>query len=329
MATNGSTDLFVRAAWTAGVLKACGPCVSQRRNVLVTGIAGAGKTTLIKSLARLLSSTEPVLVLDDCEELGLAGSLRKLIHLRCRDSAESTREAVARALRGAPRRLVFGNVCPPEAGEVLRALGSGRHHGSLLAMGATSAETALRQLATWSLADGFSWEAACAAIPTAIHVVVRLDREANGNRRAAEVSRVEAAEGGWALCPLRPPPRRPQAPPVMNYSRARKDHEYLWGTYAPACDMTGAYVDQDDLADLLRIPTKATAARCYGDQIRHWFHAGPELSGKSGDEWKSDPEVAAIADRHEAAGDYVLLGGLVAGRWRRCEAPGAREGELS
>ena len=77
--------------------------------------------------------------------------------------------------------------------------------------------------------------------------------------------------------------------------------------------MTGGYIDQDDLAALLSNPTKATAARCYGNQIRHWFHAGPEPSGKGSDGWKTDPEVAAIADRHEATGDYVLLGGLDAG----------------
>ena len=109
---------------------------------------------------------------------------------------------MARTRRDSPRRLVFANVCPPEAGGVLRVLGDGRHHGSSLGIGATSAETALRQLAAWSLADGFSWEAACAAIPTAIDVVVRLDREASSSRRAAEVCRVEAGEGGWALRPV-------------------------------------------------------------------------------------------------------------------------------
>ena len=129
------------------MLEACGPCLSQRGNVLVTGITGAGKTTLLQALAHLLPSNEPVLVLDDCEELDLDGPLREFVPLRRGDSAESPREA--------PRRLVFANVCPPEAGDVLRALGDGRHHGSLLGIGATSAETALRQLATWSLADGF------------------------------------------------------------------------------------------------------------------------------------------------------------------------------
>ena len=127
----------------------------------------AGKTTLIDSLARLLPSAWPVLVLDDGEELDLSGPLHELIHLRRADGVESTRGAEAEAIRGAPRRLVLGNVCPPGAGEVLRALVSDRHHGSLLAMGATSTEAALRQLATWSLADGFSW-CALTAWPTAI-----------------------------------------------------------------------------------------------------------------------------------------------------------------
>ena len=95
MATNVSRDLFGMGAWPPGLLEACGPCLSQRGNVVVTGITGAGKTTLLQALARLLPSNEPVLVLDDCEELDLDGPLREFVPLR--------RGASAPGLAPAPR----------------------------------------------------------------------------------------------------------------------------------------------------------------------------------------------------------------------------------
>lgn len=61
----------------------------------------------------------------------------------------------------------------------------------------------------------------------------------------------------------------------MTYEQARSDHEYLW-SIGPADDMTGGYVDQEDLARLLKSPTKATAAACYADQITYWFQVGPD-----------------------------------------------------
>ena len=91
MATKVSRDLWGMGAWPPGVLEACGPCPGQGRNILVTGITGAGKTTLLQALARLLPSNEPVLVLDDCEELDLDGPLREFVPLRRGDSAESPR----------------------------------------------------------------------------------------------------------------------------------------------------------------------------------------------------------------------------------------------
>ena len=72
----------------------------------------AGKTTLLQALMRLPPSKEPVLVLDDCEELDLDGPLREFVPLRRGDSAELPREAVARALRDSPRRLVFRQRVP-------------------------------------------------------------------------------------------------------------------------------------------------------------------------------------------------------------------------
>ena len=84
---------------------------------------------------------------------------------------------------------------------------------------------------------------------------------------------------------------------MITYKQARKDHEYLWGTYAPAYDMTGGYVDQNDLDRLLKAPTKITARNCYSNQIHRWFDAGPDDSTPIGD-WRNDPVVAEIAERY-------------------------------
>lgn len=201
MANYTATDLVEMGSLPPSALEACAKCAVERRNVLVTGIAGSGKTTLLRALAGLLPKVEPVLVLDDGEGLDLAGPSRERVSLSRGDTADSPRQAVARSIRAGPRRLVIGNVCPPEAGEILRALVSGRHDGSLLATSAGSAEKALRQLATWSLGDGFSWDQACRGISAGIHLVVGVAREPDGFHRVAEVAHVAPAGDGWKLRP--------------------------------------------------------------------------------------------------------------------------------
>jgi hypothetical protein len=83
----------------------------------------------------------------------------------------------------------------------------------------------------------------------------------------------------------------------MTYEQAFRDHNYLWETYGPAADMTGAYVDQMDLALLLRKPDKTTARDCLVRQILYWFSVGTEDDGISAIDW-DDPEICEIADRH-------------------------------
>lgn len=86
----------------------------------------------------------------------------------------------------------------------------------------------------------------------------------------------------------------------VSYEQARKDHEYLWAI-GSAEDMTGAYVDQKDLAELLRNPTKATARDCYVNQIEYWLHAGPDrekTASSVSDLIASDPMIAEIAERY-------------------------------
>ena len=85
----------------------------------------------------------------------------------------------------------------------------------------------------------------------------------------------------------------------MNYEQARRDHEYLWKTYGPAYDMTGAYTDSEDLEKMLENPTNSMATKCYVRQIEYWFQAGfgGEELGYFGDA-EHDSIVTDIADRH-------------------------------
>ena len=148
MATNVSRDLFGMGAWPPGVIEALRPVpepTGQRRR----DRHHRGRQD---NPAAGVGTPAPVQRARACP-----GRLRRA----------GLGRSAPRVFPSAARRLVFANVCPPEAGEVLRALGDGRHHGSLLA----------------------------------IDVVVRLDREASSSRRAAEVCRVEAGAGGWALRP--------------------------------------------------------------------------------------------------------------------------------
>ncbi len=87
---------------------------------------------------------------------------------------------------------------------------------------------------------------------------------------------------------------------MVTYEQARSDHEYLWKTYGPAQDMTGAYVDQTDLWRLLKSPTKATARNCYVDQIHFWFENGCDCgcTPTNAEDLMDDVMVAEIAARY-------------------------------
>ncbi|WP_315921619.1 hypothetical protein [Mesorhizobium sp. SP-1A] len=89
----------------------------------------------------------------------------------------------------------------------------------------------------------------------------------------------------------------------ITHEQAQADHDYLWQTYGPAYDMTGAYDEHRDMEMLLRKPSKKTAIECYCSRIRYWFEVGPQVNSPTGDlgsgdiDWH-DFKVIDIAVRH-------------------------------
>ena len=84
----------------------------------------------------------------------------------------------------------------------------------------------------------------------------------------------------------------------MKYEQALKDHDFLWRIDS-AYDMTGGYVDQNDLDKLLRSPTKKTAKECLCNQIVYWFDSGVEDRCRTFESIITEyPEVEKIMERH-------------------------------
>jgi pilus assembly protein CpaF len=130
--------------------------VAARLNVLVSGGAGAGKTTFMRVLARLIASDERVVTIEDQAELHLWRELPDCIALEGRPSNTEGRGAITiqmlvhEALRMSPDRIIIGEVRGGEALDLLDAMNTG-HPGSVCTLHADSPRETLPRLVRLAL----------------------------------------------------------------------------------------------------------------------------------------------------------------------------------
>jgi pilus assembly protein CpaF len=178
--------------------------VRERRNVLVSGGAGCGKTTLLGVLARLIPRAERVVTIEDAAELRLGA--RHVVSLETRPcnvegrGEVTMRDLVRCAMRMRPDRIVVGEVRGPEALDMLQALTSG-HAGSMATVHADSPAEALMRVEMMALmaAPGLSVDAARRQVASAVDVVVHLARRADGGRGVEEIAQVRVGAKGAIL----------------------------------------------------------------------------------------------------------------------------------
>jgi pilus assembly protein CpaF len=160
--------------------------VAERRNVVLCGRAGVGKTTL---LGRLLADAgdDRVVVIQDAPELSHPAP--HTVHLQVRPAspdgvgAVDVAALVRNALRMRPDRLVIGEVRGVEVADLLQAMNTG-HDGSMTTVHANGAADAITRLEGMALLAGVPHDAARAQVATAIDAVVALQRR--GSRRFVE-----------------------------------------------------------------------------------------------------------------------------------------------
>jgi pilus assembly protein CpaF len=174
--------------------------VRARLNIVISGGTGAGKTTLLNALSAAILERERIVTIEEAAELQLQQP--HVIPLEARPAnvegkGEVTiRDLVRNSLRMRPDRIIVGEVRGVETLDMLQALNTG-HEGSLVTVHANTADDALYRLETLAtMSDLHIPHAALREyINSAIHVIVQIDRGADGVRRVSEVAVVASKRG--------------------------------------------------------------------------------------------------------------------------------------
>lgn len=178
--------------------------VMSRRNIIVVGGTGSGKTTLMRALMNEIPFDERIVTIEDAYELGI----ERFAQLHPDHDALQSRSAnieghggiplsdlTRMALRMDPDRVIIGEVRGAEAFPMLLAMSQG-NNGSMCTLHADSTHSAFSKLAAYvSMAStGLPIEVVNVLIATAVHLVVHVEIAA-GRRRVTSVREVVDSDG--------------------------------------------------------------------------------------------------------------------------------------
>src|SRR5437879_3734673 len=123
--------------------------VRARKNIVVSGATGSGKTTWTKALIREIPCDERLVTIEDARELVLEGHPNHVRLFYSKDGQGLARvtpkQLLECCLRMRPDRILLAELRAEEAFDCLRNVNSG-HPGSITSVHATSAELAFEQL---------------------------------------------------------------------------------------------------------------------------------------------------------------------------------------
>ena len=182
-------------AATAELLRAA---VRGRLNIILSGGAGVGKTTLLNAVSASLDARERVITIEDAAELRLQGN--HVVRLETRAAnVEGVGEITARdllrnALRMRPDRIIVGECRGAEAFDMLQAMNTG-HEGSMTTLHANTARDTLTRLESMLSMGGLDMPLRVLRdyVASAIQLVVHLTRLPDGRRVVSEVVEVRGS----------------------------------------------------------------------------------------------------------------------------------------
>ena len=174
--------------------------VRGRKNILISGGTGSGKSTFLGAAAEAIPDRERIVTVEDAAELIL--DQQHVVRMETRPpnveglGRIAARDLVINALRMRPDRIIVGEVRGGEALDMLQAMNTG-HDGSLTTIHANSPRDALARLETMVLMAGLDLpsRAIREQIVSAIQLVIHIRRYEDGVRRVQNIAEITGMEG--------------------------------------------------------------------------------------------------------------------------------------
>jgi len=171
--------------------------VLTRKNILISGGTGTGKSTLLSILGKFIPPEERTLVIEDTAEIHL--TQQNLVRFEARReqnglAAVSIRDLLKASLRHRPDRILLGEIRGGEAFDLLQLLNTG-HSGTLSTIHANSARQGLARFTSCVLQSGVDlpYTAIKMNIADSLNVVVHIERRP-GRRYVSEILEINGYE---------------------------------------------------------------------------------------------------------------------------------------
>ena len=169
--------------------------VLARKNILISGATGTGKTTFLNALARFIPGDERILLIEDTAEIRMPHA--NLVRFEARQvqnglEAVAIRDLLKASLRHRPDRLMLGEIRGGEAFDLLQLLNTG-HSGTLSTIHANSAKQGLARFTSCVLQSGIElpYRAIKTNIADSLNVVIHVERRP-GRRFVSEVLEINS-----------------------------------------------------------------------------------------------------------------------------------------
>ena len=176
-------------------------CVRIRKNIIVCGGTGTGKTTFLNAISGYISNNERIITVEDTAELRLQQPHWVSLESRPPNvegkGAVTIQDLVKNCLRMRPDRIVVGECRGGEALDMLQAMNTG-HEGSLTTIHANTPRDGLSRLEAMCMQTGADLPifAIREMISSAVNMIVQLSRFSDGSRKVTYITEMHGQKDG-------------------------------------------------------------------------------------------------------------------------------------